>query len=156
MTGVGAFDNCQMPDAALRYRGAMGNGKFFASLALLISVGVAAWPTVTQTSSVDGVSVAVTAGTLDANASIWDFAIAFDSRKQRINDELMESVVLIGDDQRVKPLAWEGEKAGGTHRAGVMKFIAIQPRPKQLELRITRPGETKPRVFRFAFGDWSA
>ena len=56
----------------------------------------------------------------------------------------------------MKPLAWEGEKAGGTHRAGVLKFIAMKPRPKQLELQLTRPSEGKPRVFRFVFGDWSA
>lgn len=134
----------------------MSNVKFAFILALLISVGVAAWPSVTQKSVVQGVTVAVTPGNLDADSGMWDFAVAFDSRGARLNDELMESVVLVGDGRQVKPLAWEGAAAGGTHRAGVLKFIAMKPRPKDLELRITRPGEAKPRVFRFTFGDWSA
>jgi hypothetical protein len=134
----------------------MGNGRFAAILAVLISVGVAAWPSVTQKSVAQGVTVAVTPGTLDADASIWDFAVAFDSQHKRLDDEIMDSVVLLGDGRRVKPLAWEGEGVGGRHRAGVLKFIAIQPRPKELQLQLQRPGEAKPRVFRFVFGDWSA
>jgi hypothetical protein len=134
----------------------MGNGKFAAILAVLISVGVAAWPSVTQKSVVQGVTVAVTPGNLDEDSSIWDFAVAFDSPRRRLDDEIMDSVALVGDGRRFKPLAWEGEAAGGTHRAGVLKFIAMKPRPKELQLEMTRKGEAKPRVFRFVFGDWSA
>lgn len=135
----------------------MGNGKFAAILAVLISVGVAAWPSVTQKTVVHGVTVAVTAGNVDEDSSVWDFAVSFDARgKKRLEDEVMENFVLVGDGRRMKPLAWEGEKAGGSHRAGVLKFIAMKPRPKQLELQLTRPGEAKPRVFRFVFGEWSA
>ena len=134
----------------------MGNGRFAAILAVLISVGVAAWPSVTQKSVAQGVTVAVTPGTLDEDASIWDFAVAFDSQHKRLDDEIMDSAVLVGDGRRVKPLAWEGESAGGRHRAGVLKFMAIKPRPKELQLQVQRPGEAKPRVFRFVFGDWSA
>ena len=134
----------------------MGNGKFALILALLISVGVAAWPSVTQRSEAHGVTVAVTPGNLEPDNGIWDFAIAFDSRGPRLNDEMMESVVLVGDGRQVKPLAWEGAQAGGTHRAGVLKFVALKPRPKEMELRMQRPGEKAPRVFRFVFGEWSA
>ena len=38
----------------------MGNGRFAAMLAVLISLGVAAWPSVTQKSVAQGVTVAVT------------------------------------------------------------------------------------------------
>jgi hypothetical protein len=94
---------------------------------------------------------------LDPDNGIWDFAVAFDSRGPRLDDQLMDSIVLAGDDGRVvKPLAWEGAQAGGTHRAGVLKFVALKPRPKELELRLQRPGEKAPRVFRFVFGEWSA
>ena len=134
----------------------MGNVRFAAILAVLISVGVAAWPSVTQKSVVQGVTVAVTPGNLDKDSSIWDCAVAFDSPGKRLDDEVMESIVLVGGGHRMKPLAWEGEKAGGRHRAGVLKFIAIQPRPKEMELQMTRTGEAKQRVFRFVFGDWSA
>ena len=134
----------------------MGNGRFAAILAVLISVGVAAWPSVTQKSVVQGVTVAVTPGNLGEGSGMWDFAVAFSSAGKRLDDRVMESFVLVGDGRVVKPLEWEGEKAGGTHRVGVLKFIAIHPRPKELELRLARPAEAKPRVFRFTFGDWSA
>ncbi|MCC2634417.1 MAG: hypothetical protein K0S48_2303, partial [Ramlibacter sp.] len=55
----------------------MGNLKFAAVLALLISVGVAAWPNVTQKSVVQGVTVAVTPGNVAADSGMWDFAVAF-------------------------------------------------------------------------------
>lgn len=134
----------------------MGNGKFALILAVLISVGVAAWPSTTQKSVLHGVTVAVTPGNLDEASSIWDFAVSMDGGHKHLDDELMDSAVLVGDGQRMKPLAWEGDKAGGTHRAGVLKFIAIKPRPKELQLQLTRPGEASPRVFKFVFGDWSA
>jgi hypothetical protein len=134
----------------------MGNGKFAIILAVLISVGVAAWPSTTQKSVVGGVTVAVTPGNLDEDSSLWDFAISIDGRGRRLDDELMDTVVLVGGERRMKPLAWDGDQPGGAHRAGVLKFIALKPRPKELQLQITRPGEAKPRVFKFVFGDWSA
>lgn len=134
----------------------MGNARFAVILALLISVGVAAWPSVTQKSVVQGVTVAVTPGNLDEGASIWDFAVAFDGRGRKLDDEVMENFVLVGDGHTVLPLAWEGQPAATGHRAGVIKFIAIRPRPKELELRLVRKSEARPRIFRFGFGDWSA
>jgi hypothetical protein len=135
----------------------MGFGKFAAIIALLVSVGVAAWPTVTQTSEVHGVTVAVTPGNLGPDSGIWDFAIAFEAGGKRLEDHVLDDVVLVGDGVRIKPLAWEGEPTGVVgHRAGVLKFVAIHPRPKELHLEMTRPGETAPRVFTFVFGEWSA
>jgi hypothetical protein len=134
----------------------MGNAKFAAVLAILISVGVAAWPSATQTSVVQGVTVAVTPGNMDAESRVWDFAVAFDARGRKLDDAVLENFVLLADGRRVKPLAWEGEQARVSHRAGVLMFAPIQPRPKEIELQLVRKGEAKPRVFRFAFGDWSA
>lgn len=140
------------------YRRSMGNGKFAAILAVLISVGVAAWPSVTQKTVANGITVAVTPGNLDADSSIWDFAVAYDAQGARglKGDEPLDQFVLVGAGHRMKPLAWEGDRTGNRHRAGVLKFIAIQPRPKEMRLELQRPGEAKPRVYRFGFGDWSA
>lgn len=135
----------------------MGNGKFAAILAVLISVGVAAWPSVTQKSVVHGVAVSVTPGNLDEAASLWDFAVSYDAGLRQLQgDEPLDDFVLVGNGRRMKPLAWEGDRDGVKHRAGVLKFIAIKPRPKDLELQLQRPAEKAPRVFRFVFGDWSA
>ena len=135
----------------------MGNGKFAAILAVLISFGVAAWPSVTQKTVVQGITVAVTPGNLGAGSSVWDFAVSYDAPGARTlkGDEPLDQFVLVGDGHRVKPLAWEGDRSGAKHRAGVLKFIAIQPRPKEMQLELRRPGEAKPRVFNFGFGDWS-
>jgi hypothetical protein len=136
----------------------MGNGRFAAILAVLISVGVAAWPSITQKTVVHGVTVAVTQGNLDENSSVWDFGVAYDARgtRQLKGDEPLDNFVLVGDGHRVKPLAWEGDRDGARHRAGVLKFIAIRPRPKEMQLELSRPGEGQPRIYRFVFGDWSA
>src|SRR4051812_15725625 len=121
----------------------MGNGKFAAILAVLISFGVAAWPSVTQTSALHGVTVAVTPGNLGEDSSIWDFAVAYDTQgvRQLQGDEPLDDFALVGDGRRMKPLAWEGDRAGHRHRAGVLKFIAMKPRPKELRLELVRPAE---------------
>ena len=136
----------------------MGNGKFAAILAVLISVGVAAWPSTTQKTEVQGVTVAVTPGNLGPDTTIWDFAVSYHAGgvRQLKGDEPLDDFVLVANGRRMKPLAWEGDRDGAKHRAGVLKFIAIQPRPRELELRLQRPGEKQPRVFWFVFGGWSA
>ena len=135
----------------------MGFGKLAVIATWLICAGAAAWPSVTQTSGVHGVTVAVTPGNLEADSGIWDFAIAFEGGSKRLDDEVLDDVVLVAEGVRLKPLAWEGQPRGVTgYRAGVLMFVAIHPRPKELQLQITRRGEGRPRVFTFVFGDWSA
>ena len=100
--------------------------------------------------SVDrGVTVAVTPGELSAGAKIWDFKVALDTHSQDLSDDLVANAELSGGAAPLKPLAWEGAAAGGHHRSGVLKFNAIMPRPSVVELRISRPGEPKPRLFRW-------
>lgn len=132
--------------------------KFALFLLVLFSLAVGAWPSATQKSTVRGVTVAVTAGNLGEDAGMWDFAVAFHSDGRPLQDEMLENVVLVADGHRAKPIAWEGEgpKARGTHRAGVLKFIALRPRPKIIELHMQRASEPRPRVFRWEFGDWVA
>ncbi len=103
---------------------------------------------VTQKSKVNGVTVAVTAGNLGPDASVWDFAVVLRTDRKNLPDDLLKSAVLIDPAGRqYKALIWEGAPASGSHRGGVLKFIAIEPRPDSVELRITRPGERKPRSF---------
>jgi hypothetical protein len=87
---------------------------------VLISVGVAAWPSVTQKSEVQGVVVSVTPGNLDEDSSIWDFAVSYHAggTRQLKGDEPLDNFVLVGDGRRMKPLAWEGDRDGARHRAG--------------------------------------
>jgi hypothetical protein len=122
-------------------------------LALVLSLTALA-QVVTQRTIVNGVSVAVTAGNLSPEASVWDFAVVLhDARNRNLPDDLLKSAVLIDPQgRRYKPLIWEGAPAAGDHRAGVLKFIAVEPRPDSIELRISRPGEKKPRSFSWLLG----
>jgi len=116
-------------------------------VALLLSLAAPA-QVITQRTTVHGVSVAVTAGNLGPDASVWDFAVVLDSPHRNLPDDLLTSAVLVDPGGRkYKPLIWEGAPAAGDHRAGVLKFIAVKPRPDWVELRISRRGEKKPRSF---------
>lgn len=103
---------------------------------------------VTQTSTVQGVTIAATAGNIEPGTTVWDFAVVLDSRDHDLADDLASTAVLLdssGNTQRA--LVWEGAPGEGRHRAGVLKFFAPADRPQWIELRISRPGETKPRTF---------
>jgi hypothetical protein len=105
----------------------------------------------TKKDTANGVTVAVTPANLAAGAKTWDFSIVLDTHSQDLSDDLAQSAVLLDDrGNRFKPLAWDGAGPGGHHRKGVLKFNAVEPQPQALELRITRPGEAKPRVFRWS------
>ena len=122
-------------------------------IASVLSLGLSA-AVITQRTIVNGVSVAVTAGNLNPEASVWDFAVVLhDGRNRNLPDDLLKSAVLVDPQgRRYKPLIWEGAPAAGDHRAGVLKFIAVEPRPDSIELRISRPGEKKPRSFSWLLG----
>ena len=103
-----------------------------------------------QKNSAGGVTVAVTPAKLVAGAKTWDFSIVLDTHTQDLSDDLADSAVLMNDrGNEFKALAWDGAAPGGHHRSGVLRFNAIEPRPQALELRISRPGEAKPRTFRW-------
>lgn len=102
----------------------------------------------TQTSTAHGVTVAATAGNLDAAAPVWDFAVVLDSTDRDLPDDVAANAVLVdASGNAAKALVWEGAPPTGRHRAGVLKFIALDPGSEWVELRITRPGELRPRRF---------
>lgn len=128
----------------------MSSRLLFLATALLVAFNVAAAQLAMQKSSANGVTVAVTPGNFAAEAKTWDFAIVLDTHTQDLSDDLAMSAVLVDDrGNEFKALAWEGAAPGGHHRKGVLKFKTIEPRPQALELRISRPGEPKARIFRW-------
>ncbi len=127
--------------------------RLFALVLALWVAPVAPAEIITQTSTVRGVTVAATAGNLSPQASVWDFAVVLSSPRKMLPDDLVKSAVLIDPSGRkYKALIWEGAPHTGQHRAGVLKFIAIRPRPEWIELRIDRPGETRSRKFDWLLG----
>ena len=130
----------------------MGRRIFSFILVAFIALGASAL-VVTQKSTVNGVVVAVTAGNLGPDASVWDFAVVLRSSDRSLPDDLVANAVLVDPQgKKYKALIWEGAPATGHHRAGVLKFIAVEPRPDSIELRIARPGEKKPRSFSWLLG----
>ena len=130
----------------------MGRRSFFLILLAFISLAAPA-QFVTQKSNVNRVIVAVTAGNLGPDASVWDFAVVLRSSDRDLPDDLVSNAVLVDPAGKTyKALIWEGAPSQGNHRAGVLKFIAVEPRPDWIELRITRPGEKKPRSFSWLLG----
>lgn len=127
----------------------------FALLTLSLFLGFVLLPApadaqlATRKSADRGVTVAVTPGELSAGARIWVFKVVLDTHSQDLSDDLVANAVLAGGATPLKPLAWEGAGAGGHHRSGLLKFRAITPRPRVVELRISRPGEPQPRLFRW-------
>lgn len=119
------------------------------ALAVLISANALA-QLAAQKDSANGVTVAVTPGNLAAGTKVWDFAIVFDTHSQDLSDDVVGGAALVDNQgNEFRPLGWEGAAPGGHHREGVLKFAAITPRPQAVELRIARPGEAKPRSFRW-------
>jgi hypothetical protein len=94
--------------------------------------------------------VAVTPQNLAAGAKSWDFKVVLDTHSGELNDDLVKTAALLDDKgERHVPVKWDGAGPGGHHREGTLRFNAIAPRPASVELQIQRPGESKPRSFRW-------
>lgn len=101
-----------------------------------------------QTSNQSTVTVKVTP--LNLQDATWEFEVVFDTHSQELKDDMLTSAVLLAaDGTSVYPLAWQGDPPSGHHRKGILRFGALKSAPTQLELRINRAGEPKPRVFRW-------
>jgi hypothetical protein len=114
---------------------------------LAVAVPAAAQMLSAQSSSAGGVTIKATPRALSGGA--WEFEIVFDTHTQQLKDELMKSAVLVADGKALAPAAWQGDPPGGHHRKGVLRFDAVTPRPKTMELTIARSGEPKARSFRW-------
>jgi len=118
------------------------------SAAFLIAGEVAAAERLaSQSTSASSVTVKATPRALAGGS--WEFDVVFDTHSQDLRDDLMTTATLIADGRTHVPVGWKGDPPSGHHRKGVLRFNAINPAPMALELRIARPGEPKPRSFRW-------
>ncbi len=102
-----------------------------------------------QSSNAGGVSVAVTPLPVSADGRTA-FEITLDSHSSDLSEDLQKSAVLVTGDGKVHtPVAWKGAAPGGHHRKGVLTFAPIAPQPQSIELKLQRPGEAVPRIFRW-------
>ena len=82
-------------------------------------------------------------------AKTWDFEVTLETHTQALSDDLAKSSVLIADGKQYMPLGWEGAPPGGHHRKGLLRFKAIAPQPRAMELQIRLAGDTSPRNFKW-------
>jgi len=117
---------------------------------LRVAAQAPATPLPARVSTENGVTVTAKPGSLARDAKIWDFEIVLDTHSQDLGDDLVKSAVLVdGEGRQYKPTAWDGAAPGGHHREGVLRFNPVSPPPQAIELQIRRPGEARPRVFRW-------
>ena len=124
--------------------------RFFALFALLAFAGGAfsAGNLPPQSSSQSGVTVKVTPRSL-AGAE-WRFEVVFDTHSGELKDDLLKAAVLVADSGAPSfPTGWQGDGPGGHHRKGVLRFKPAAASPASIELRLQRPAEAAPRVFRW-------
>jgi hypothetical protein len=112
------------------------------------STALTAQSLIPQTSNRSAVMVKATPKNIQGD--VWEFEMVFDTHSQELNDDLLKNAVLIAaDGMPIVPTAWRGDPPSGHHRKGVLRFNAVKPRPDVLELQITRPGESAPRIFKW-------
>src|SRR3989338_3825017 len=93
----------------------------------------------TKESSAGSVSVAVMPRSLEESSATWDFEIKLNTHSEELSEDLVIVSELVDDQGRVhKPISWEGDPPGGHHRQGVLKFKPILPRPKSIELKMSK------------------
>jgi hypothetical protein len=126
-----------------------------AALALLLATAPslaqpAASAAVSAQSSVDGVTVKVMPKPMAAGEGRREFTVVFDAHSADLKDDVVQTTVLVTTDGRtLKPVSWSGSAPGGHHREGVLAFELPPPEATSIELRMQRPGEAAPRIFRF-------
>jgi hypothetical protein len=96
-----------------------------------------------------GVRVVIKPKSVAAGAA-WEFEVVMDTHTKPLDDDLTKTTVLVDDGgRRYMPLSWQGDKPGGHHRKGVLRFPAPSEQIKSFELQIQGSGGENKRVFQW-------
>jgi len=102
-----------------------------------------------QTSNERGIKITVILQNIRNATNAWAFEVTLETHTQALSDDLAKSSVLMADGKQYTPLSWEGAPPGGHHRKGKLRFKAIVPQPRSVELQIRLSGDTSPRSFKW-------
>ena len=102
-----------------------------------------------KTDNQAAVSITVTPIDISSQSKEWKFDIVMDTHSVELDQDMIESAVLIDDqDKEYKPISWGGP-SGGHHREGILVFNPIKPTPKYIELKIKNIGGVNERLFKW-------
>ena len=97
-----------------------------------------------------GVSIEIKPKTIEPSATVWEFDVTMNTHVKPLTEDLTAVSVLVKDNgERVKPIAWRGDKPGGHHRKGVLQFPASADTPTTFELQMAGVGGAELRTFRW-------
>jgi hypothetical protein len=121
------------------------------TIALPFAVAQPAAKTALPAVSNDGGGVKVVVKPLSTAAGAdWQFEVVMDTHTKPLDDDLTKTVALVDDDGRqYTPTSWEGDKPGGHHRKGVLRFPAPGATIKSFELQIEGLGGVSKRVLKW-------
>jgi hypothetical protein len=100
----------------------------------------------TRTSEAAGVTISVSPSKIAGTE--WTFKVVMDTHSGALVDDLQQTSVLLVNGAEFRPSQWTAP-GGGHHREGVLVFTGFAAARGVVELRIVRPGEPSPRVFRW-------
>jgi acyl-coenzyme A synthetase/AMP-(fatty) acid ligase len=116
-------------------------------LAMAQSVGAPALAA--RSNDAGGVRVVVKPKSVAAGAT-WEFEVTMDTHSKPLDDDLTKTAVLVDDGGRqYMPMSWQGDKPGGHHRKGILRFPAPTGQIKSFELRIQGLGGESKRAFQW-------
>lgn len=101
-----------------------------------------------QARSSEAAGVAITVTPTRVTGVEWAFKVAMDTHSGALQDDLQQTAVLVLAGMELRPVRWTAP-GSGHHREGSLEFSVPAPQSGPVELRITRPGEPDPRVFRW-------
>jgi hypothetical protein len=97
-----------------------------------------------------GVSIVIKPKPIEPSATVWEFDVTMNTHVKPLTEDLTAVSVLVeGKGQRIKPIAWQGDKPGGHHRGGVLQFPAPGDTPTTFELQMSGVGGADLRTFRW-------
>lgn len=94
------------------------------------------------------VTVTVTPKNIVADASAWEFAVAFNTHSVDLTEDFAAASVLVDDAGREwRARAWVGDPPGGHHRTGKLQFSPLVPVPRAITLKLRQVGGVAERTF---------
>lgn len=102
-----------------------------------------------QTNNERDIKVTATLQSTSNTVQTWDIEVTLEIHTKNMNDDLTKSSVLVADGKQYLPLRWEGAPPGGHHRKGKLRFKAITPQPRSVELQIRLADDASPRSFKW-------